>query len=435
MMKLLVVVVATLGGSCAGDDVETTASMTQRGASALKRVPAIAREVAKQRGLELKTEVPVAYQDEAGHRKVLRSELADDLPPELSERITTAMLHIGLLPGRIDLSKVIEDDHSGARAYYTTIQKRIFLRQVLDERAVGARLAFDATIAHELTHALQDQYFDMSAYLDPALDSDASSARFFVVEGDAMVVAEAYRYGESMPPSPRLVDLFERLAAMDPLSRLHDTANPDRPLLVVGPHIEVYNKGPIVILRAYQRGGWNEVARLYTDPPESTAQVLHPDTKLYPTRQHPRRIEIPLPLGYLPVHADVVGELGWRLYFMQWQAHEPAAAADGWAGDRYRVMRGPDGALTGVIVSIWDTADDAKEFVDAYEASLAARFPSATTTGSRDAAGALSAGDHRIFLRRLGTTVVIVDRADTAARPDQVTDQLIDRVIAGLTID
>jgi hypothetical protein len=407
-------------GDARSADAETSASMQLRGGAALARIPEIARKLAALRGLELTAQVPVAYQDEAAHRALYRRELARELAPELAERITTAMVHLGLLPKRIDLPKYLEDAQlSLAGAYYDPSEKKIFLRQVIDDSA-----PFDASIAHELTHALQDQHFDLATYLPPSLDSDASAARRFIAEGDAMVVSDAYMRREVMPPSRMFVERFEEVAVGDPLAQMAKDASAEIPLVVSGPTVEVYFKGPIVILRALQRGGWDEVARLYTDPPQSTAQVLHPDTKLYPARQLPRHITIPLLPGQREVYADVIGELGWRLYFMQWHTVDPSGAAAGWGGDRCRVIRGPDGALVGVIVSVWDSEEDATQFVDAYVASLMARFPSAPPMDPRDSAGALYAAGHRVFVRRLGAKVFIVDGDSTATLFEQLISEI-----------
>jgi hypothetical protein len=415
------------------DDAETTASMQRRGGAALARVPALVKRVAEVRGLGFTKDVPIGYQDEADARRQLLDENGGDLQAAVVAQIAAAMVHLGLLPRAMDLSRYLVDATVAmAGADYSAASKRIFVRQVLDdgrgpvEEQRAAEQQFDESIAHELTHALQDQRFDLSAYLAPTLDADALAARDYVVEGEAMIVGWACARGVAVS-SEALAREFERSAAIDHLAEMAKDAQPDVPLVIVGPKLDVYYGGPIVILRAYQRGGWGEVARLYAHPPTSTAQVLHPDAKLFPTRREPRRIEIPLFAGYDDVHADVIGELGWRLYFMQWHTDDPAVAAAGWAGDRYRVMRRADGVLVGAIVTTWDRPADATEFVEAYAASVAARCPGELAADPRAVAGARRCDGHRIFLRRQGTRVFIVDGADDAA--------LLDRLIASARIE
>src|SRR6266581_710741 len=69
-----------------------------------------------------------------------------------------------------------------AGAYYDPAAKAFFLVMVPDNE-----LILDTISAHELTHALQDQHFDLAHYLpsDGSIDDDAASARRFIAEGDA----------------------------------------------------------------------------------------------------------------------------------------------------------------------------------------------------------------------------------------------------------
>ena len=56
------------------------------------------------------------------------------------------------------------------------------------------------------------------------------------------------------------------------------------PPAVLVPLVTSYMKGALVSSVAYKQGGWKAVDELYKHPPESTEQTLHPETKLFPTR-------------------------------------------------------------------------------------------------------------------------------------------------------
>ena len=73
------------------------------------------------------------------------------------------------------------------------------------------------------------------------------------------------------------------------------------------------------VLAAYEHGGWKEVGKLYSNPPASTEQVLHPETKLYPKRDNPKRVTLPALADHEVVYENVMGELQWRVYFMLWK--------------------------------------------------------------------------------------------------------------------
>jgi hypothetical protein len=184
-------------------------------------------------------------------------------------------------------------------------------------------------------------------------------------------------------------DMKSAMAAMDQI-----------PLILMLPLLESYTKGALPAFEAYKHGGWAEVAKLYSNPPASTEQVLHPAEKLYPTRDEPRAITIPTPAGTTLVYGETMGELEWRVYFMLWNKPAATSAAAGWDGDRYAVVRGKDGALTGLVATVWDGPAEAEEFETAYRASLAARFGGDGTKRNDGRA---------VGVRRDGDRVLIID--------------------------
>jgi hypothetical protein len=203
--------------------------------------------------------------------------------------------------------------------------------------------------------------------------------------------------------------------AMDSDIQKSIDAMDDIPPIVLVPLLDAYMKGAVVALTAYEHGGWPSVDALYRNPPVTSEQVLHPDTKLFPVREPPRRVTLARTTD--PELADnVLGELQWQIYFQLWKSPRAAEASEGWGGDRYTVTRRKDGRLIGRIATIWDTAADAQQFADAYLASLTARFPGADT--SRPAAGIARPDGGRVFVRTIGARVFIVDGADDARALD-----------------
>ena len=83
---------------------ETPEMRKQRAEKALARVDAIQPRLAKLRGLPFDHPVPTAYQTTDDFRAFLKRELAKELPPEKSQKISAAYLHLGLLKEPIDLA-------------------------------------------------------------------------------------------------------------------------------------------------------------------------------------------------------------------------------------------------------------------------------------------------------------------------------------------
>ncbi len=414
-VELLVVLVACGGSGNPKPDPETATQ--QKVTAALARVEAIQPRLAKLRGLPFRRPVPTAQQTTADFKAFLHREIEREMPRDKSAKLSAAYLHIGLLEKQVDLATASEQTMaSQAAAYYDPRAKKFFVVMKLDND-----MMLDTMSAHELTHALQDQAFDLEKYVSPkpALDDDAQIARQFVVEGDATVAMYAYGIAEASGVAdiskliPMLQPQLEQLANIDlatyatmmkqqsammeldaDLKRSMDSIG-EAPAMIIWPMLDSYSKGALVVLTALQHGGWAAVDALYKEPPESSEQVLHPATKLFPKRERPTRVTVPTLDGELLV-SNVLGELQWRTYFSLWQPGS-AKASEGWAGDRFSVVKRPDGSLLGFHATIWDTVADAKEFADAYAASFTKR------------------GDRKHAMTTDGTKVFILDGSDDAA--------------------
>ena len=114
----------------------------------------------------------------------------------------------------------------------------------------------------------------------------------------------------------------------------------------------------------------------------------------------------------------MLGELMWQVYFALWTPKAGTAPSEGWGGDHFAVVRRADGHLVGAIATIWDTPNDAKEFADAYVATLKARFPSADA--SNPAAGIARSDFGKVWVKVDGAKVYIVDGGDDPKLMDKL---------------
>jgi hypothetical protein len=413
---------------------ETPEQRKARAEKALARVNEIQPKLAKLRGLPFDHPVPTAYQTADDFKAFLRREIAKDLPPEKSAKMSTAFFHIGLLQTKVDLATALEQTMSSqAAAYYDPAAKKFFMVMVPD-----SDILLDTISAHELTHGLQDQHFDVTKFytIKPPND-DVQYARQFVVEGDATftmflyMAAEATKTDAVQAAMLRMMrgqieqfaqmdiaaygEMMKQQAAampdMDPELKKSMEAMDQLPPMIIAPLIDTYMKGALVVFTAYERGGWKTVDALFKTPPTSTEQVLHPTTKLFPKRDEPQQVTLPkvfpagpsesdpLQLRGEVVNSNVLGELLWSIYFSLWTPDKKAEPSEGWDGDRYVVVKRTDGSLVGYHATIWDSADDAKQFAAAYEASFDKRFP---------------AKDRKHAVKTEGTKVFILDGDDDA---------------------
>ncbi|MCP4449409.1 MAG: hypothetical protein GY811_29360 [Myxococcales bacterium] len=415
----------------------------ERVAKAIERVPKILEGVAELRGLPFKKPIEAEYQTQEDFGKFVHQELKRDLPPEKAESLSKAMYHLGFLKEPINISQVTGDALlTQAGAYYDPKQEKFFMVMVLNND-----LFMDILSAHELTHGLQDQHFDLDKYYyghegdgPPTFTTDELNARRFVVEGEATFVMTGYgafaaaKKNLFTPETIKSIGpQFEMMASMDietlrKQQQQHSAMFGDMgddikksmeamdfiPLVIMVPLLEAYTKGALPIYEAFKAGGWDRVAQLYSDPPQSTEQVLHPATKLIGERDLPVKVTVEAPKGWKQIDSDVLGELGWRVYFMIWEHDNVDKAADGWDGDRYAVYE-KDGALLGLAASIWDSEAEAAEFAGAYLSTLKKRFPEGKEeTGDFGTAVARPDGSS-VYVKVDGSKVFIADGAKSPA--------------------
>ncbi len=269
---------------------DTPEARKARADAAVGRVVAIEPEVAKLRALAFTREVPAQFQAAADFRAFVHREIAKELPARRSRDISDAYTHLGLFAKSVDLAAIEEQAMvTQAGAYYDPAARQFFLVAVPD-----SDLFLDTISAHELTHALQDQHFDLHKYLPEAgaLDEDAVNARRFVVEGDATLVMMLYAVRKTLtdgvPPAvlaslrgqiegfahQSLAELKEQSRSQaallpglgDDIKKAIDAMD-DIPPAVLVPLLDAYMGGALVALTAYERGGWPAVDQLFREPP------------------------------------------------------------------------------------------------------------------------------------------------------------------------
>jgi hypothetical protein len=299
------------------------------------RIAPIAREVEKLRHLRFLHPIPARFLSDKAFRKEVTS---DDAPKGRDRRQLRAseaeLRSLGLVPGSFDLYKTVNDvQGSDVLAFYDPDHKRIVVR--------GTHLDAEhrVTLAHELTHGLQDQHYDLNKLQDATRDSGADDALTALIEGDATRIEDDY-YGTLSAADQRAVDAAEG-AAPDAGTPSGEPVNPDAVASngesFVSAQLDApYAIGPgmvYVILSARHRAG---LATAFHKPPDTQLQMLQPS--LSATRVEPVRISAPKPAAgakRLSTGSNDVGALD--LYFLL-ASRLPAAtaiqAADAWANGR-----------------------------------------------------------------------------------------------------
>jgi len=337
------------------------------------------------------------------------------LSPAEWEAERKAMVQWGLLTPDFRLKEFVLDLLTEqAAGYYDPKQQTFFIADWLPQ------VVQKPVMAHELVHALQDQYYDLQKNFDLVKDqADLSLARKALIEGDAMAVMLVYLLeplGLTMADLPDMGALLQGSAAL------------------LGDQFQVYTRAPLILRQqllfpyvhglafvkvALAQSGWPGLQHVYQHPPVSTQQIMHPETYFTETPVLPNEVTLQVPDGALnpswkKLKRDVLGEFLLSVILQQFLSEEEARqSAAGWRGDRYELFEQQDsGRLLLVCVTAWDTPAEATAFFQSYHKLLALKYPGWTIQALEDQSGHLWQQDQtHVLLRRQERFVHIVEGA------------------------
>jgi hypothetical protein len=336
------------------------------------------------RKLKFRHEVKREVTNRDDLRAFLIKEIDEEKSPAEFRAEELGMKALGLVPRDFDLKEtMLRVLTEQIAAFYDPKTKTMHLIKepkatrplTLVERLVGRTTGFDkeenkTVIAHELTHALTDQHFDIEA-LQHAFkkDDDRDLALSALIEGDAsltMLAAQAQDWDGSTITRMRADRLDATFRMIGPLMMLGSGPNlRAAPPIVSETLVFPYLRGLVFCAHLTNQGGWSALDAAYRDPPLSTEQVIHPakyrDHPDPPTAIDLGRLEPGE--GWKEAGRNVVGELQLSVLLRR---HNGPAAAEGWDGDEFAVFEGPKDRLGLVWLTTWDTDRDAREFVRSY---------------------------------------------------------------------
>ena len=252
------------------------------------------------------------------------------------------------------------------------------------------------TIYHELVHALQDQYINLDSLQRQTGDDDRVLAAQSVIEGEATYEQMVWTLGGSANVAARMPGGQDRIRDMIRESQASPIFSA-APMVIQEELLFPYINGQDFVGRLKER---QPGTLPFQAMPQSTEQVMHDRAYFASPRDMPIRVTLPTLPGQ--IYTNTLGEFDTRLFLFEHLQDQQVASqgAIGWGGDRYAVLRTPNGV--GIAwVTVWDTPVDAAEFVDALGQATQKRY--------RIAGPVLGAGGGRTYSGR-GRTVVVTPR-------------------------
>lgn len=378
--------------SASTTQAETEHKISSKEAEELFRsVDEILKFASKDTGLAIRHEVKrrLTRRDEVV--AYIEKHMAEDEDAQRLRRSELVLKKFGLLPRDFNLQTflvaLLREQVAG---YYDPKTKTVNLLDWIDPEQQ------QPVLAHELTHALQDQSFGLEKWMkagmsdlekkkDPTpadIESDEiSAARQAVVEGQAMVVLIDYTLaptGQSLLDSPQMVEALK--AGM--LAGTADSVQfQNAPIYLKEAIIFAYRYGLDFEAELLTKGGKEKAfAGAFTNPPRSTRQIMEPKTYLSGERIEPMR----LPdfardfKNYQRFDVGAIGEFDVAVLIDEYAGAETSKRLyPHWRGGYYYAARpkgDPTAPLGLLYVSRWSNAERAAEFAAVYAKSLAKRY-------------------------------------------------------------
>ncbi len=333
------------------------------------------QQVSRVRGLPFKGEVLLERQPEAEIRGALQKSLSEK-NGDLSQ-LARVYARFGLLPEKTDLRRALLQLRTWRDAVRYDARKNVIVipQEPLNPKLGILRSPFpgddfikQVLLTHALAHALEEQNFHWQGKLRYAT-IDSRLALRAVTEGDATLVTLAQLTGDSKENPQKLVEGLKTI--MGSGSRV-DSALSDLPGLLRRKLAFPYIWGSQFVMWAYSLKGWDGVNELFSHPPLSTEQVLHPE-KYYGKRDDPLQVNpwsLTRRFGGRIIVDETLGEFVIRFLLGRALSSEEAAqAAAGWGGDRFLAFE-QNRKLVLAWVTAWDNRGEAQEFFTSYRRAL-----------------------------------------------------------------
>jgi hypothetical protein len=283
-------------------------------------------------------------------------------------------------------------------------------------------------MAHELTHALEDQSFHIDPWIKAARpNDDAELARDSVSEGSAMAAMLDYALQDEHLSVRSLPDVSGLIQASAVGEMDKDPKLSKAPIYIRDSLIFPYLAGVTFtqqFLKAHD--GWQDLHLIFEHPPVSTQQILHPEK--YLANVQPVATKLPEWKGLAPsdwkmLEENVMGEFGVEEILKQYLGEDAAKlTSPGWAGDRYAVWEDrKDSTLPLVFLLDMNNEDAAARFLGQYSSVLEMKYQNRTNLFRRPNFFQFTTDGGSVFIRVIGTRCLVVEEAsrDTFDKIDQ----------------
>lgn len=394
-------------------------------------------------GLAIKTDVKRRLVDRDEVAAFVEKELNEDEDAQRLKNGEVVLKKFGLVPRDFDVNgflvKLLREQVAG---YYDPKTRFVNL---LNWLPADTQMP---VLAHELTHALQDQNFGMEKWvrgpyhkkhMTPAetiADDETTVARHAVLEGQAMLVMLDWMLApakKSVMDAPLLVDAMEAGMAQGGDSPVYQSA----PLYLQRMLIFPYTYGLNFERTLLQDGKQQAFDAVFKNPPQNTREVMEP--KVYVAHEQLQPLDPPdlakiLGKDWEMYDVGSIGEFDLAEIAEQFSNRQTSRAIyPGWRGGYYYAFKKKDQTVAGpqdigmVFVTRWGDQKAEDQFVEVYASSVKKRYPEATpVAASSDGSPETSqnathwkTGEGEVYIEAHGDLLLTMESVD-AAQADKI---------------
>ena len=278
LLSLLALATVALVTGHSAAQRSSIASSNARNAAIVAATAEVLKETSQIRELAVLKPVKSGAQSRIAIERMLVKNLDEQMTPAEMHASEVSMRKFGLAPSSFEyrafMIKLLTEQVAG---YYDPKVQEFHLADWLELEGQKP------VMAHELTHALQDQHFNLRRFEKwPHGDSDAELAAHALIEGDATLAMMIY-----MAKNPLVGLAFSRSLTTGVATEQYDQA----PRAIRETLVFPYLQGSEWATQLYKRGGWTMVSNAFTRLPLSTEQILHPEK--YFNYERPIKIVLP----------------------------------------------------------------------------------------------------------------------------------------------
>jgi len=384
-----------------------TAAPSSHAAELCGQAGKIATELADISGLKLHHPVPCDFISKEKVNEFLKKRVKEVASPEELRAEELTLKKFGLVPPDFKLADTTVDLLTEqAAAFYDYDKKKLFITETISADSQ------EPVLAHELSHAIADQNFNLAKYIRQGRkNDDAATARLAVMEGQATWLMSEYlarRLGQSLKSSPELAKLMSRVSENADQFPVFDQS----PLYLKITLVFPYTDGMLFQNQVIQRDGDQGFAEVFHRAPLSTQQIIHPEK--YFENVQPANPDLPdphLPPAYKVLVGGTLGELDHEVLIEQF-AGKPRAEeiAPHWRGSSFELRENKKASrLVLLYAAEWDSEEAAQKYFDVYRQALAKKWKKMQVTADMPDCLTGTGDDGRFEIRRKGAVMTSVE--------------------------